>query len=395
VSFAEGEAYNLILDQTPFYAESGGQVSDKGNVSSAFCKLNVGSLKKVEGIFLHKVNGTGTVKIGDLLSLNVDPETRKLTRLHHTSCHLLQAALRKVLGNQVQQMGSQVGPEYTRFDFNFERALTKEEIKEVEAIVNSWIDKKLPAITKVMNFDDAVKAGALSFFEEKYDDEVRVLFVGNDSEMASIELCGGTHVNNIAEIEKIIIVSESSVASGIRRIKLLASNVADQYIKEKQEQEKAQAALEAEQARLKEEAKARKAEMTKIVLAKQDEFASMVENASGVKTLVLDINKYFTEGVDAEVLKTLAETLIAKLGDKAFVFIADHCDGKVIFIAASSSEINASNAVKQAAQICGGGGGGRPNFAQAGGKDANKIAEAIKVVNASLRAERSEAKQSH
>ncbi len=388
IEFAEGVICNLVLDETPFYAESGGQVSDKGTLNSSAAKLQVESLKKIEGIFLHKVSGTGSLRVGDQIKASVDPELRKLTRLHHTACHLLQAALRKVIGNQVQQMGSQVGPEYTRFDFNFERAVSKDELKQVEDLMNSWIGMKLPATTKVMGFDEAVKAGALSFFEEKYDDEVRVLFVANDTEIASIELCGGTHVSNIADIEKVIIASESSVASGIRRIKLLASKVADEYLKEKEKQEKLRAAQEAEQQKLKEAEKARKIELSKQVLAKADDLMSKSEKTNDVQVLIVNINEYFSEGLDAEILKTLSETIVDKFkaqGSKAFVFFASELDSKAVFVATSSSEFNASNAVKQAAQICGGGGGGRPNFAQAGGKDPSKIAEAINAVKSSLK----------
>lgn len=388
IDFSEGVVANVVLDQTTFYAESGGQVSDKGTLSSASSKLKVESLKKIEGIFLHKVSGSGSLKVGDEIKANVDPELRRLTRLHHTSCHLLQAALRKVIGNQVQQMGSQVGPEYTRFDFNFERAVSKDELKKVEDLMNSWIAMKLPATTKVMGFDEAVKAGALSFFEEKYDDEVRVLFVANDSEVASIELCGGTHVSNIGDIEKVIIASESSVASGIRRIKLLASKVADQFLKEKEEQEKLRVAQEAEQQKLKEAEKARKIELTKQVLAKTDDLMSKAEKINDVQILIVNINEYFSEGLDAEILKILSEVILDKFkaqGSKAFVFFASELDAKAVFVAASSSDLNASNAVKQAAQICGGGGGGRPNFAQAGGKDPSKIAEAIEAVKSGLK----------
>lgn len=396
IELGKDDFCNLILDQTTFYAESGGQVSDQGTIKTKTNSFEVIAIKKSEGIFLHKITGTGMLQTGDKVTCTVDPKTRRLTKLHHTLCHLLQAALRKVAGKQIQQMGSQVGPEYTRFDFNFDRALTKEELSKIEEQINFWIKKKLPATTKVMAFDEAVKAGALSFFEEKYEDEVRVLFVGDDNEMASIELCGGTHTANTSEIESIAIASEGSVAAGVRRIKLHAAELADEFIKDKEKQEAEKSALEAEKQKQAELEKARKNEITKDALSKIDGLISKAETREDVKVLILNINEFFSEGLEGEILKTLAEALIDKFkasGSKAFVFMASAQNDKAIFVAAAAEELvkdknsiyNASNAVKLAAQICGGNGGGRPNFAQAGGKDVSKIPEAIQAIAAQLR----------
>lgn len=397
VVYSDGK--KLVLDQTPFYAESGGQLADQGWIASSHptgapCS-DVKNVKAIEGVFVHELAQEASFAIGEEIIAKVDQERRDFTRYHHSACHLLQAALRKVLGPNVQQMGSQVGPEATRFDFNLERAMTKDEIKAVETLVNNWIGLKLPVITKVMNFDDAVKSGALSFFEEKYEDEVRVLFMGDSANTASVELCGGTHVSNTGEIAKAVIAQEGSVASGIRRIKMLTNKVADAYEREQAELLAKQAAEEAAREHAKQEAKALLEKETTMVLAKVDEIIATAENNGGIKIVFLNTNEFFGAAVQAESIKTLVETLVAKIeagGNQALVFTASHSDGKVVFMAAASQNLvkekdsvyNASNLVREAAQICGGGGGGRPNFAQAGGKDASKIADAMKAVRSKL-----------
>ena len=386
------EANKVVLDRTPFYAESGGQLADTGTIA----KSKVSNVKKIEGVFVHHVDDTNGLNLGDEVEAKVDPEHRKLTTYHHTACHLLQAALRKVIGPQIQQMGSQVGAEYTRFDFNLDRGMTKDEIQAVEDMINLWISHKLPVTTKVMNMDEAVKAGALSFFEEKYDDEVRVLFVADDKETASVELCGGTHVTNIGDIKRVVIAQEGSVAAGIRRIKMFSNQAADKFIQERQEIEKkiAEEKLAAEQAKA--QAKTRTQELTKQALTKIDTILSQAETSSETKILIVNLADYFSEGLEAEIVKTLVEALLSKIesaGSKGFVFLASEWETKVTFIAAASSDLvkdpaspyNASKAVKTAAQICGGGGGGRPNFAQAGGKDPGKIGEAMEAITINFR----------
>ncbi len=374
----------VVLDKSPFYAESGGQLADKGNLGN----FELVDVKKIEGVFVHSIKADEEIKLGDELIARVDADNRRLSRIHHSAEHLLLAALRKVLGDGVQQMGSQVGPEYTRFDFNLDRGLTKDEQKQVEDLINAWIKKALPVQTKIMQLDEAEAAGALSFFEEKYEDEVRVLFMGDDTEMASIELCGGTHVSNTAEIEKVVMVSEGSVAAGVRRIKMLATSLADDFIKEREEKESQRIAEEKAKEKAKAEAKAMLKQQSKLALEKADEILATAKDKDGVQTLVFNSTDFFVEALEAEVLKTLVEALLSKIeagGAKAFILAASASSGKVAFIAAASQDLvkdknspyNASNAVKKAAQICGGGGGGRPNFAQAGAKDASKIQEAI------------------
>jgi alanyl-tRNA synthetase len=377
----------LVLDQTPFYAESGGQLADKGIIyKSPDSKINIVNVKSIEGIFVHELEETGDISVGDEVTAQIDFARRDFTLKHHTSCHLLQAALRKILGNHIQQMGSQVGPEYTRFDFNLDRGMTKEELKQVEDLINSWIKAKLPVTTKVMDYEEAVKAGALSFFEDKYDDEVRVLFIG-DSNPASVELCGGTHVKNLEEIDQIIIASEGSVASGIRRIKLLANKLAYNFIQERDELSRKQEEEEALKEKLKQEAKARAKELAEEALKEAKKISQKAQELNNNRILILNINEIFPLGLDPETTKTLAETLINKYS-LGFVLLGGEFEAKVVLVAAAKQELvqdknsiyNAANAVKTAAQICGGGGGGRPNLAQAGGKDPSKIQEALDTV---------------
>ncbi|MDD9898457.1 MAG: alanine--tRNA ligase [Candidatus Melainabacteria bacterium] len=387
------EGNSMVLDQTPFYAESGGQLADTGVIASKAKQSNakVQKVKNVEGIFIHTVDDASGLNPGDEVTASIDVERRNLTRLHHTTCHMLQAALRKVLGDQIQQMGSQVGPEYTRFDFNLDRAMTKDELEQTEKLVNDWIQAKLPVETKVMAYDDAIAAGALSFFEDKYDDEVRVLFVGEGDNKASIELCGGTHVSNLSEIGEVVLAQEGSVAAGIRRIKMLASDLAKQFKAEEVAKAKIKADEQAAQEAAKAEAKQRKQAQAKLVLAQADDLLAQASDNGEAKILILNLADSFSDELEGDAVKTLAEALLSKFensGSKAFVFLAAPSSAKVTFMAAASQDLvkdknssyNASNAVRTAAQICGGGGGGRPNFAQAGGKNPDKIAEALEAV---------------
>ncbi len=392
--FQQGtDKQQIVLDQTPFYAESGGQLADKGSINSH----EVEQVKNIEGIFLHTLNSSSTLKPGDQVIASVNPELRRKTRNHHTSCHLLQAALRMALGNQVRQMGSQVGPEYTRFDFNLDRGLTQEELNTIEKQINTWIGESLTVRTECMSLDAATKAGALSFFEEKYSDEVRVLFIGNNNNFASIELCGGTHVSNLNEIEEITIVSESSVASGIRRIKLLAGDVAKSFREEEKTRLEEQARLEALKKEEQEKAKLAKHNLELALLAKSDEFISKAINSDEASILIINFDDYTSDSnFDAELQKTLTDRIFDKLASQsqkpALIFSAKSNEGKVSFMAKvaeplltmNKSIYNAANLVKQAAQICGGGGGGKPNWAQAGGKDSSKIKAALESIQESF-----------
>ena len=294
----------------------------------------------------------------------------------------------------MQQAGSQVCEEYTRFDFNFDRGLKAEELKQAEDIINSWIKEGGAVETKVMGFDDAIAAGALAFFGDKYEDDVRVLLMGKADAKASVELCGGTHVKDISEIKQVKIATEGSVAAGIRRIKMHANTVAEDFIKEQEAAAKAAAEEEAAREAAKAAEKARKAQQAKLALEKVDQIMVKAETGVEAKLLFADLGDVGL-GVEADAGKAIAESIRDKYnaaGDKFFLMLGSAAEGKVALVAAASDELvkdkksafNAGNAVREAAKLCGGGGGGRPNFAQAGAKDASKITEALEQAKNAL-----------
>ena len=237
----EGEKGEIILDQTVFYAESGGQVGDEGQIITNNATLFVTDTQKHEGLFTHLVTAkSGELRVGEKVSCIIDLFKRTRTKHHHSVTHLMHSALRKVFGESLQQAGSEVNDERTRFDFTLDRAAKPEEIEKIESMVNNWIQKKLPVEIKEMSFNDAIKTGALAFFGDKYGDFVRVLKMGDEKELASVELCGGTHVNNTGEISGFKIVKESSIAAGTRRIEAVAGEVLKEYLEnqKKREEEK-------------------------------------------------------------------------------------------------------------------------------------------------------------
>jgi alanyl-tRNA synthetase len=405
---------SIVLDKTPFYAESGGQLGDTGFIevlksrdsSKANFRFKIMDTKAIEGIYFHQIDlehlkeelkevpNDFFIKSGDELKASIDPERRSMTKKHHSACHLLQAALRKFLGPQIQQAGSQVGPEYTRFDFNFERSLKSDELFAVEKQVNEWILADLDVKTELKNYEDAIASGALAFFEEKYENDVRVLSMGTALDLASVELCGGTHVSKTSEIEKFKIVSESSVAAGLRRIRALCGNLVDKYLEE--EKLKTETALreEEERAALKEIQKNRLKELENLALEKSEEILRQAQAlANDSLGLILNINEFFPEGLESEILKALAENLKNKIensGKQAFILLGTSVDSQVIFLSLVSKNLskepdfNAGKIVKEAAQICSGNGGGRPDFAQAGGKDSSKLGLAIEKLREEL-----------
>ncbi len=391
----EYRSFQLILDKTPFYAESGGQEGDKGQLIGETASIDVEDTKKFQDLFLHKVNFANApsfrLSVGDEFLACVDPESRRLTRYHHSACHLLQAALRKLLGPNIQQAGSQVGPQYTRFDFNFERALTSQEIEILETQINAWIQADYPVETRLMPYDEALASGALAFFEDKYDrdTQVRVLMMGD----VSVELCGGTHVSRTSEIDYIKIVSESSVAAGIRRIKLLASDVAGRYLQE--EQRKAAEKIKLAELKLKEaEAlKARQQELLTTLALKIPVLQSQAIDKEDHKVLIFQLNDFIqADDLDADSIKSFAERLRSSFQGDVLIFLSYvFSETKLLFMALASDNLtdryNCSTLVKTAAQICSGNGGGKANFAQAGAKDASKLKQALEAIKDALKNE--------
>jgi alanyl-tRNA synthetase len=418
----------LVLNKTTFYAESGGQVSDSGYIIKDLARMtndgnleeplveflddnlkinishnllfSVKDVKAIDGRILHKLlielpedsisrDTQAVLKTGDLVKAQVNSKQRLLTKFHHSSCHLLQAALRKVLGNTVTQAGSLVSAEYTRFDFNYESALSKEQLNAVEKQMNDWVKAALPVTTIETSFDEAIKLGALAFFEDKYEDNVRVLKMASESELASVELCGGTHVSNTAEIAQVKIASESSVASGVRRIKLFVNECAEKFIKEEQLKQSEAEELEKRKELEKQLESEKKAEKLRLLNTKTDEFLKLALEKDGKIFIVADLNQIIDFTVEADVLKDFATNLKESLEAKGllvWLFFIGAFDEKVTILGACSKSLaeidkfKVNNLIKSAANICGGGGGGRPDFAQAGAKNIAKIPEALAMI---------------
>lgn len=394
---SEGSDVEILLNRTPFYAESGGQIGDNGFLfvpedgEQQKAVIEVKDVQKSTGsLFVHK----GTIKEGNLevgreVEAKVDARLRQRAKVHHTATHLLQAALKKVIGQETSQAGSLVAFDRLRFDFNFHRPLSDKELVKIEQLINTWIEDSTILQTNVMSLNDAKEAGAIAMFGEKYGEEVRVVEVPG----VSMELCGGTHVSNTSEIRGFKIISEQGIASGVRRIEAVAGeafieyiNARDNYMKQlcsslKVKAEEVPARVET----LLEELRMAKNE-TASVRAKAAVYqASIVANNSFLagnskKIRVLVENMGDT---DADSLKSAAEYLVDNLQDPAAVVLGS-CpgEGKVSLIAAFTPGvvnlgIQAGKFIGSIAKLCGGGGGGRPNFAQAGGRKPENLSSAL------------------
>ncbi len=382
----EGQNGTIIVNETPFYATMGGQQADKGVSTRDESVFVVTDVIKLKG---GKVGHVGFVQngmfsVGDKVTLGIDEKNRVATGKNHSATHLLQEALRVVLGNHVEQAGSFVNADRLRFDFTHFSALTKEEIAKVEAIVNEEIAKNLVIDTKEMSIDDARKTGAKALFGEKYGDTVRVVSMGEFSK----ELCGGTHVNNTGVISVFKILSESGIAAGVRRIEAItADGVFDYYKKQEEELLAAARAAKCDAASLakkieamQEELKAAHSENEKLKakLANNSlgDIMSQVKEVNGIKVLAARV-----PDADMNALRNLGDQMKEKLGD-SIVLLASALDGKVNLIAmatdaAMAKGAHAGNLIKEAAVLVGGGGGGRPNMAQAGGKNPDGIDAAV------------------
>lgn len=388
-AITEGQNGTIFVDETPFYATMGGQEGDTGIICTEDAEFTVSNtIKLLGGKIGHVGNVTkGMFKVGDSVTLEVAEKERANTCKNHSATHLLQKALKTVLGSHVEQKGSLVTPDRLRFDFAHFSAMTPEELEKVENIVNTEIAKNVPVVTEVMNIEQAKATGAMALFGEKYEEDVRVVSMGDFSK----ELCGGTHVSNTGNITTFKIVSEAGVAAGVRRIEALTGDGVFCYYKEV-EKELAEAAKAAKStpANLKEKIEHMQAEMK----ALQSEIESLkskaakdalgdvmnqVKEVNGVKLLATAI-----EDVDMNGLRDLGDQLKEKLGE-GVVVIASSASGKVNLIAMATDEAmakgaHAGNLIKGIAALVGGGGGGRPNMAQAGGKNPAGIADAIAKV---------------
>jgi len=391
-SLRTGQSGIVVLDRTPFYAESGGQAGDRGLLKSGAVNFSVADTQKIQGDVSghHGTVSGGSLKVGDTVSAHVDETLRARTMRHHSATHLMHKALRQILGGHVQQKGSLVDEHKTRFDFSHNAPMSAQEISQVEALVNAEILHNAGTQARVMAFDDAVKQGAMALFGEKYGDEVRVLDIGT-----SRELCGGTHVQRTGDIGFFKIVSEGGVAAGVRRVEAVAGSVAldyaqtldhrlagaaallkaqpqeiDQRIDQMIEQVKT---LEKEVARLK----------SKLAASQGDDLASSAVTIGNARLLAAQL-----DGADVKVLRETLDQLKDKL-KSAVVVLSAAADGKVALIAGVTSDltakVKAGELVNFVAQQVGGKGGGRPDMAQAGGTDVAKLPQALASVEAWVR----------
>ncbi len=405
-SAAKGEAVQLVLNQTPFYGESGGQMGDTGVISTDGAKLSVTDVqKRGEGLFVHAcIVDEGTVKVGDAAALTVDHTRRSRLRANHSATHLLHEALREVLGTHVAQKGSLVAPERLRFDVSHPKPMSADELKVVEDMANEIIVQNTPVTTRLMSVDDAIAEGAMALFGEKYGDEVRVVSMGQGihgskaNRPYSVELCGGTHVGATGEIGLVRIVGESAVGAGVRRLEALTGAAALAYLNEQDDRVKTLAstlkvqpadvltrveALMDERRKLERELNEAK---KKLALGGGDAggSADQVQEIGGVKFL----GKVVT-GVEPKDLKSLADDGKTSLGSGVVTFVGVSEDGKASAVVAVTDDLvarfSAVDLVRIASAALGGkGGGGRPDMAQAGGPDGAKAKEAIDAVGAAL-----------
>ena len=392
---AKGAEALIVLDETAFYGESGGQAGDSGFLKANGIVFQVKNTVKESGNHIHQgILVEGTVKIGDTLSAEVDGEKRASTTLHHSATHILHAALRNALGEHVTQKGSLVTYDKLRFDFSHLEAMTLQEIADIENRVNAEIRDNSEITTRLMNIDDAKNSGAMALFGEKYDDEVRVLAMGTGeaAEQFSIELCGGTHAKRTGDLGTFKIISEASAAAGVRRIEAVAGQAALDFIAVQENTlttiarsvkgssenvaEKVQQVI-AKNRQLEKELEALKA---KLASSAGSDLASQATEANGFKVLSARI-----DGTDVPTMKTTLDQLKDKLGS-AVIMLAAETDGKVTLLAGVTKDligkVKAGDIVKECAPYVDGRGGGKPEMAQAGGKNGAGIPQALEAFTA-------------
>ena len=375
----------IACDQTPFYAEAGGQVGDKGIFASNSATGNILDCKKQGKVYLHKaIIKKGNIKTGDVIKMSVEKDKRSAIAIHHSSTHLVHAALREVLGDHVQQKGSLVDENKLRFDFSHSKPLSKEEISKIEDIVNKETLSNLEVQTELMKIDDALKSGAMALFGEKYDDEVRVLTMGNNS--YSVELCGGTHVSRTGDIGHFIITNQSNVASGIRRIEALAGFQSIEYINNVRETNSSLQSL----------LNVSSEDMHEKILSLIEENKALKKkssNKNSAKTVLLsethDVKDWqlIVEQVEISDTKDLRGLVDEKkkINDKACIVILNHQKNKVAFVCGVTANltetISAKDVINQLSKTIDGKGGGRSDFAQGAGETDNISDFVTSVVN--------------
>ena len=422
----EGEGFvDVVLDRTPFYAECGGQVGDSGIIYNDDLKLEVLTTFKVNHLFVHRCQIlNGEITVGAEVVARIDSARRGEIRVHHTSAHLLQAALIKVLGDEVKQAGSQVEENRMRFDFTFSRAMTPDEVQKTENIMNEWIGEKLPVHTEVMGIEEAKLTGATALFGEKYEDEVRVVSIGsgkcgcdhtssessdsenakecscgsdckcheNKSDVISMEFCAGTHARNTGDLRLVKIVSEGAIAAGTRRIELVVSKSAIDFLNNKARVAdilEARFKVHTDEVlervdKLAEENKALSKELEQIkAKMARDKFATFISKAKEIDGGKIFISKI--ENFDSDAVKAGIELLANKLGESIIVLANDKMVIAKVTDGFVKKGVNAGKIVGEIARFTGANGGGRPNFAQGGIKDAAKLDEALEKVESDLK----------
>ena len=396
----EGDGYvDIVLDKTPFYAECGGQIGDSGVIENDNMKAEVLTTFKVNKLFVHRAKLiNGDIAIGEKVKAMIDVARREEIRLHHTSAHLLQAALIKVLGDEVHQAGSQVEENRMRFDFTFNRAMTPEEIFKTEEIMNNWISKGYDVQTEVMDIEKARLTGATALFGEKYDDIVRVVSITDGKTCISKEFCAGTHARNIRDLRLVKIVTEGAIAAGTRRIELVVAKAAFEFMNAKvREMDKLSLMFKAHYdevvervEKLQEENKELSKKIERLeeenARAKFATFASKAEDIDGGKLFISKIEDITPLGA-----KIGIEFLANKFGESIIVF----ANSKTVMAKVSDGfvkkGINAGKIVGEIARFTGANGGGRPNFAQGGIKDSSKLDEILSKIESDLKGAKVEA----
>jgi alanyl-tRNA synthetase len=389
-----GDDGEVVLDRTPFYAESGGQVGDVGELASPGVHFDVADTQKRGAAFSHVGRvAQGKIRVGDTLDARVDGDRRLATALNHTATHLLHAALRKVLGAHVQQKGSLVAPDRLRFDFSHLQPVTADELREIERLVNTEIRRNTTAQTELMDYENAVAAGAMALFGEKYERSVRVLRIGE----FSMELCGGTHVSRAGDIGFFKITSESGVASGVRRIEAITGDAAIDYVEKSDEllrdlsilvrgsredvTDKVRDALE----RIRQMEKEIRSLKDRLASGQGVDLAGAAVDVQGVKVIATRI-----DGADAGALRNAVDQLKAKLKTAVIVLASVESSDKVVLVAGVTADvtarIKAGDLVGTIAAQVGGRGGGRPDFAQAGGNNPAALESALAGVQQLVRA---------
>jgi alanyl-tRNA synthetase len=389
-----GPAAVVVLDVTPFYAESGGQVGDRGELAGAQGTFRVDDTQKIQPEVFghHGALVSGLLRVGDAVEARVDTAARTRSMLNHSATHLMHAALRHVLGGHVQQKGSLVDAERTRFDFSHDKPVQSDELRRIESEVNDAIRANVPVSASVMKYDDAIRGGALAFFGDKYGDEVRVIAMAGEHGNLSTELCGGTHVRRTGDIGLFKIVSEGGVASGVRRVEAVTGPGALDYVQRLDARlgrlaaavRSPAAEVDERIAQILEQVRAQEKEIarlkSKVAAGQGDDLASQAVPVKGIQVLAATL-----EGADARTLRETLDQLKSKL-HSAVIVLAVVQDGKVQLAAGVTPDavgrVKAGELVNFVALQVGGKGGGRPEMAMAGGTDPAGLAKALGGVHA-------------